>query len=69
MKSAFHDLPARDFPLVIEAFDLTDQVVWQQRVVGPGSLYIPPLADDHGPVRIKITYADGRVSEASPPGY
>lgn len=63
MSHSFHDLPAELFPLTLRAFNQAGEEVWAETVTGPGALYIPPLADEHGPVRIRIEYGDGTVVE------
>lgn len=38
----FIDLPAKDFPFTIEFLDpVSERVLWEQRVEGPGCLEIP----------------------------
>lgn len=67
MRTAFHDLPADAFPLTMRAFDAQGAEVWTETVTGPGALFIPPLADTHGPVRIRVEFANGEVQEGEPP--
>lgn len=64
--TAFRDLPADNYPFTVEAFDLEGRVVWTERVEGPGSLYIPPLAQTYGPVGVRIITPMG-TTETPPP--
>ena len=66
MNASFHSFRASDFPIAIEAMNQSGRVVWSEEVTEPGALYVPPLADEHGPVRIRVTYVDGSVHEAAP---
>jgi hypothetical protein len=59
---AFHDLPAECFPLRMRFFAAGD-VVFDERVDGPGAIYIPPLAQEYGPVTCRIDFADGSYVE------
>ncbi len=60
----FHDLPAAAFPFTVEFIRVSDgKVVLEINVTGPGAVPIPGLSEEHGPVRARITYADGRVCE------
>ena len=63
---SLHRLPARLFPLKIEAFRCGDRaLIWAERVREPKTVTVPPLARMHGClVEVRITYADGSVSEA-----
>lgn len=70
-----HELPRANvllergkFPFVVEARVADGTVVWRLEVPGPGGIYVPPLRSRHGPVWIRVTYADGRVDETAPEG-
>jgi len=53
------------FPIVIEFFSkAAGDMVWATTIEGGGVLSIPPLVCTHGPVRVRVTYADGAVVEA-----
>jgi hypothetical protein len=62
----FLDLPEDFFPIKMEARDADGAIVWEETITGPAAIYIPPLRERYGPVSIRVTYADGRITEASP---
>lgn len=60
----FRDLPETSFPFTVEFFVIrTDEMVHRIVVNGPGAVVVPPLAPIYGPIRIRITYADGEIAE------
>jgi hypothetical protein len=66
------DAPRRDFrrsqfPVTIEALDSHGVVVWSTVVRFPQAVWIPPLADIHGPVAVRTTLADGTVHTSPAP--
>lgn len=63
MKSAFADLPAQEYPLLIE-FLRGEQVVHRIEVPGPGAVSIPKLGAGLG---VRLTTATGCQS-LTPPG-
>jgi hypothetical protein len=69
--TAFHDLPASAFPLVMELLDAASREVrWTATITGPGGVRIPGCAETNGgkPVIARITFADGETVEAMPGG-
>lgn len=56
------------FPFTIEFFDLDGTVVHTIEVAGPGSIQVPGLAKDYGPVGCRTTYADGEIVISPPLG-
>lgn len=61
---AFHDLPAELFPLTMRFLRESDGVeVHTIHVEGPGAVHVPPLALEHGRVRVRVEFADGSVEE------
>lgn len=67
MTGPFVDLPAECFPFTLRAYDARGTEVWTETVEVPAALYVPPLAQTHGPVTIRIEFADGTVEEAEQP--
>lgn len=65
--AVFRELPASAFPVVFVFVDRAQRVVWEATVNGPGVLRVPPLEQEHGPVRVRVTFADGQ-SAVWPPG-
>ena len=66
---AFHELCESDYPLLLEFEAVeTGQVVERITITGPGVVRIPPLASEHGPVRLVMTTSDGAVIIQEPPG-
>lgn len=64
MPHAFHDLPPEAFPFTMIALTVgSGTEVWRAEVSEPAAVYVPPLADTHGPVRIRIEWGDGSVTE------
>jgi hypothetical protein len=63
------NLAVSEFPITIEARSVeTGGVVWSRVVHGPEALYVPPLAKMIGhPVRIRIRYPDGTITDSDPP--
>lgn len=62
----FRDLPAAAYPLVVE-YSTTDGTVIQTVTVdGPGVLVVPALREKHGPISVRIRFADGDVVETHP---
>jgi hypothetical protein len=65
MSAPFFDLPAESFPITLRAFRESDgEEVWTAVVEEPAALYVPPLALQHGKVRIRVEYGDGSVADA-----
>lgn len=67
---AFHDLPIESFPFRVEFINtVTDEVVHTIDVDGPGTLRVPGRDALGGvPVAVRMTFPDGRVEFAGPPG-
>ena len=67
MDWAFHDLPAKAFPVVLRAYRVdSDKKVWEETLRDAGAVYIPPLQKRLGvPVRVEVEMADGTVIKAS----
>lgn len=64
---AFGDLPIEKFPFEIDFVSTaTGEVVHRIEVPGAGAVRIPPLAQDHGPIRVRINFADGEVIVLEP---
>ncbi len=54
--TAFHELRQKDFPLLIQAIDEnTAELLWSERVTGPGALEVPGFA----PRQVKIVTTTG----------
>lgn len=66
METAFHDLPQELFPFKIEFIDKAGTIVHTIHVHGPGAVHIPGLAEEFGPVSVRMTYANGEVQETPP---
>jgi hypothetical protein len=62
--SAFHDIPAEKFPVTFIAFNAAGVEVWREVITEPGALLVPALAKTHGPVTIRVEFADGTVEDA-----
>jgi hypothetical protein len=60
---ARHDIPAEAYPFTIVAFRSDNGAeVWRREVIGPGAVYMPPLAKQAGcRVVIEVRWPDGRV--------
>lgn len=57
MNTEFVDLPEQAFPFLIEYIRASDgETVDQVCVTGPGAIEVPPLAEKHGPMRVRLTY-------------
>ena len=57
---AYRDLPAAAFPFTVEFISQrTGKVVHAFTAAGPGVITVPALRDEHGPVDVRVTYADG----------
>ena len=60
----FISLPADAYPFTIEFLAVTTgEVVYTITVAGPGAVLVPALRASYGPVRARMTYADGTVVE------
>lgn len=60
----FVDVSESDFPIIIEFInEATDEVVHTIRADGPGAVVVPQLENIYGRVRVRATYADGKVDE------
>jgi hypothetical protein len=56
--------PVEKFPFVIDFITVSGGlIVHTITVEDAGALAVPPLADTYGPVRARITFADGEVME------
>lgn len=64
---AVRDLPADAYPFVIEFLNQDRKVVHRIDVPGPGGVAIPGLAAEHGPISVRLTFANGEVQEDGPP--
>jgi hypothetical protein len=65
MSAPFFDLGAESFPITLRAFRESDgKEVWTAVVEEPAALYVPPLALQHGKVRIRVEYGDGSIADA-----
>jgi hypothetical protein len=61
---AFASIPLDKFPFVIDFITVPGGlIVCTLTVNEPGATLVPPLADTYGPVRARITFADGEVQE------
>lgn len=60
---SFHDLPATAFPFTIKFIDEEGTVVESIRVDEPGTVMVPALREQHGPVTVRIQWPDWTVSE------
>lgn len=59
---AYASLPADHYPFRVEFIAArTGAVVHEIRVSGPGAIQVPGLRDQHGPIAVRVTYADGAV--------
>lgn len=67
METKFASLPRHCFPIVVQALDKRGKVVWERTVEGPGPLYVPFLAGKHGPIAMRVHFADGTMEEAPAP--
>lgn len=62
--AAFESLPADAFPFTVEFISHdTGLVVHTIDVPEPGAILVPPLRDDHGPIWVRASYAEGTVVE------
>lgn len=63
-----HLLPADSYPITLEAFNTAGERVWRRVVVEPetglAGLHVPPLAELHGPITMRLTFGDGQVETA-----
>ena len=59
------DLPRHMYPIQVEfiAEDF-NTVVHTATIPGPGVLRVPPLSQQYGPIRVRVTYGNGAVEEA-----
>lgn len=63
----FIDLPAWRFPFRIECVAVeSGAVVREITVSGPGAVLIPALAAECGPIRVRVTWPNGEVTEMAP---
>lgn len=61
---AFRDLPESSFPFTAHFIaERTGETVRSITVDGPGVVVVPALADLHGPIAVRIEYANGVVVE------
>lgn len=58
---AFHDLPIEKFPFTMDFLNAAGEIVHSITVSGAGAVHIPGLAEEHGPVSVRVTFADGEV--------
>lgn len=64
---AFHDLPAASFPFTVEFIsERTGAVVHTITADGPGGMTVPALGREHGPVWVRMSFADGKIVEHHP---
>lgn len=64
---AFGDLPIEKFPFEIDFVAMTTgEVVHRIEVPSAGVVTVPGLADEHGPIRVRIVFADGEVIVVEP---
>lgn len=62
MSTPFFDLDPDQFPVTLRAFRESDgKEVWTAVIEQPAALYVPPLALQHGPVRVRVEFGDGSV--------
>lgn len=62
---AFFDIPGEAYPFTMEFInDETGEALETIQVTGPGAIHIP---GQDVPTRVRITYANGEVSEMGPP--
>jgi hypothetical protein len=65
VSAPFFDLDADAFPVTLRAFRESDgREVWSAVIEEPAAFYVPPLALQHGKVRIRVEYGDGSVADA-----
>lgn len=57
----FFELNEGDFPMKLEFFNEAGALVHTIDIPGPGSVHIPALAVEHGPVTCVVTYPHGIV--------
>lgn len=56
------------YPMTVEFIaELTGNVVHTIQVTGPGVMKVPPLAGEHGPIGVRVTYGDGTVEQVGAP--
>lgn len=63
----FIEFDAEDFPITIEAYNLFGDVVWTQTSPTPGTVEVPMLRGQHGPIGVRIWTASGLHSDNPPP--
>jgi hypothetical protein len=67
-RDRFVDLPESFFPFRVEFVELrTGETVQVIDVAGPGVLVVPRLGDAYGPLKTRITWGTGHVTECSCP--
>lgn len=58
----YQSLPPECFPVTLIAYRKSDDVeVWRAVIDAGSPLYVPPLILEHGPVHIRVEFADGDV--------
>lgn len=63
---SFFDLPPELFPFTVHFITQTGDTVHAITVTGPGACPVPALAEQHGPISVRIEYADGTADVAGP---
>lgn len=67
--AAFHDIDENLYPFVMCALDDdTLQEMWRVLVEGPGAVDVPSLRHTGRPVRARVYFANGMVTEHRPNG-
>lgn len=60
----FVDLPNRIFPFTIKIYsEQTDELLFEQKIDGPGVLDIPGFAPQGHTCRVEVTYANGTTDK------
>lgn len=66
--TTFIDLGPDDYPFWLNFIsERTGQVVWEQYVDAPGAVQVPALGSLYGPVKARLTFADGEVWNSDDP--
>lgn len=64
---AFGDLPIEKYPFEIDfVSSATGEVVHRIEVPSTGAVRVPGLAGEYGPIRVRISFADGEVIVIEP---